>query len=87
MPVCIKCNYKCDTLYHLREHQFIHSRERPKCDECGKTFSNNINLGAHKRKVHPKPCLFLARYKNAQVECAACKRILRKIEKHMRAHL
>lgn len=51
-----------------------------------KTFSNNVNLGAHKRKMHPKPCLFLVRYKNAQMECATCKRILRKIEKHMCAH-
>lgn len=87
MQVCKICNYSCDTRYHMSEHKLIHSKKRPKCDECNRDFSNNINLNAHKRKVHPKACLFLSRYKNAPVSCKICERFLRKIEKHMCSHL
>lgn len=61
MPVCKKCGYSCPTRYHMTEHEYIHSKNRPKCDECDRDFLNTINLAAHKRRLHPKACLFLSR--------------------------
>lgn len=68
----------------------MHSRKRPTCahhDVCDRDFSNEINLSVHKKREHPIACLFLSRYKNEDVECRVCKKILRKIDKHMQVHM
>ncbi|XP_059047330.1 zinc finger protein interacting with ribonucleoprotein K-like [Achroia grisella] len=43
--VCLSCCSNCKTHRgHMRNH---HSGDRPKCDQCGKTFVNNDSLAEH----------------------------------------
>lgn len=65
---------------------FIHNNERRMCDICGKTYSNDINLSAHKRRSHLNPYTFFVKYKGVDITCKRCKQILKKIEEHMIEH-
>lgn len=86
MPKCKLCDYKPRSFYHLKQHMFIHNNERRMCDICGKSYSNDINLSAHKRRVHLNPYTFFVQYKGVDIKCERCKKLLVKIEKHMSEH-
>lgn len=66
---------------------FIHNKERKLCDICGKDFSNDINVSAHKRNFHLNPYTFLARYKGVDINCDRCKQIIKLVEEHMTEHV
>ena len=47
---CQFCKKEFRNVYHLREHERIHTGDRPfKCDVCGVSFTQSGNLSSHKR--------------------------------------
>ena len=47
------CTYACATRAALRQHQRVHTGERPYvCDVCAQAFAHSYNLAQHKRAMH-----------------------------------
>ncbi|GMT15931.1 hypothetical protein PFISCL1PPCAC_7228 [Pristionchus fissidentatus] len=50
---CAYCSKSFSKSYRLRDHERIHTGERPfKCDLCFKTFAQKSNLVTHRNKYH-----------------------------------
>ena len=50
---CKLCPYKCLDNLKLKEHNYIHTGEKPySCEHCSKSFNKVVNLRAHIQAVH-----------------------------------
>ncbi|XP_016853114.2 zinc finger protein 850 [Anolis carolinensis] len=84
---CLECGRTFDRPSRLKQHQFIHSGERPyQCTDCGERFLWTSSLDVHKKRFHKQNKSYS---KSKSCMCSECGRTFSGptyLSQHQRAH-